>query len=94
MLAFGKLPLDRRTPLMENAIEKGVEFLLGVDPAEEVVRLSREEQEEREEMREDFEHEFELANQQKEDDNPGDFKPKEPGKVQLDKRIPTDRDDK
>lgn len=34
MLAFGKLPLDRRTPLMENAIEKGVEFLLGVDPAE------------------------------------------------------------
>ena len=34
MLAFGKLPLERRTPLMEKAIEKGVEFLLGVDPAE------------------------------------------------------------
>ena len=36
MLAFGKLPLDRRTPLIENAIEKGVEFLLGVDPAESI----------------------------------------------------------
>ncbi len=34
MLAFGKLPSERRTPLIENAIEKGVEFLLGVDPAE------------------------------------------------------------
>jgi hypothetical protein len=34
MLAFGKLPLERRTPLIENAIEQGVEFLLGVDPAE------------------------------------------------------------
>ncbi len=34
MLAFGKLPLGRRTPLIERAIEKGVGFLLGVDPAE------------------------------------------------------------
>lgn len=33
MLAFGKLPIERRTPLIENAIEKGVEFLLGVDLA-------------------------------------------------------------
>ena len=34
MLAFGKLPIERRTSLIENAIGKGVEFLLGVDPAE------------------------------------------------------------
>lgn len=34
MLAFGKLPHEKRTPLIENAIQKGVEFLLGVDPAE------------------------------------------------------------
>ena len=34
MLAFGKLPPEKHTPLMERAIEKGVEFLLGVDPAE------------------------------------------------------------
>ncbi len=33
MLAFGKLPPERRTALMEDAIERGVEFLLGVDPA-------------------------------------------------------------
>ena len=34
MLAFSKLSPNRRTPLIENAIEHGVEFLLGVDPAE------------------------------------------------------------
>ncbi|HNB51659.1 MAG TPA: hypothetical protein PK530_06935 [Anaerolineales bacterium] len=34
MLAFGKLPPDRRTPLIQRAIEKGVEFLFSVDPAE------------------------------------------------------------
>jgi hypothetical protein len=34
MLAFGKLPLEKRTPLIQNAILKGIEFLLGIDPAE------------------------------------------------------------
>lgn len=34
MLAFSKLPLDRRTPLIERAIDAGVNFLLSVDPAE------------------------------------------------------------
>lgn len=34
MLAFGKLPPEQRTPLIENAIKKGMEFLLGIDPAE------------------------------------------------------------
>ena len=34
MLAFGKLALEKRTPLIENAIQKGIEFLLDVDPAE------------------------------------------------------------
>jgi hypothetical protein len=34
MLAFGKLPLKKRTPIMDKAIQKGIEFLLGVDPAE------------------------------------------------------------
>lgn len=33
MLAFGQWPVERRTPLIERAIEQGVEFLLGVDPA-------------------------------------------------------------
>jgi hypothetical protein len=33
MLALGKLPADRRTPLIERAIERGTAFLLGVDPA-------------------------------------------------------------
>ena len=33
MLAFGKLPFEKRTPLIENAILKGIDFLLGVDPA-------------------------------------------------------------
>lgn len=34
MLAFGKLPKNQRTPLVENAIRKGADFLLGIDPAE------------------------------------------------------------
>ena len=33
MLAFGKWPIERRTPVIERAIQQGVEFLLGVDPA-------------------------------------------------------------
>jgi hypothetical protein len=33
MLAFSKLPMERRTPLIERAIEHGAEFLLSVDPA-------------------------------------------------------------
>lgn len=32
MLALSKLPCDKRTPLMEKAIERGINFLLGVDP--------------------------------------------------------------
>lgn len=32
MLAFGQWPAGRRTPLIEQAIAQGVEFLLGVDP--------------------------------------------------------------
>jgi hypothetical protein len=34
MLAFGVLPKTRRTPLIENAIQQGVDFLFSVDPAE------------------------------------------------------------
>jgi hypothetical protein len=34
MLAFGKLPKNRRTPLIENSIQRGIEFLLAIDPAE------------------------------------------------------------
>jgi hypothetical protein len=34
MLAFGVLPEVRRTPLIENAIQQGVDFLFSVDPAE------------------------------------------------------------
>ena len=34
MLAFGKLPVEQRTPYIEDAIKIGIEFLLGVDPAE------------------------------------------------------------
>ena len=34
MLAFSKLPLEQRTPMIERAIEHGVEFLFSVDPAE------------------------------------------------------------
>jgi hypothetical protein len=33
MLAFSKLPVDRRTPLIEAAIQRGVDFLFSVDPA-------------------------------------------------------------
>ncbi len=33
MIAFGKLPQKLRTPLIENAIQKGIDFLLGIDPA-------------------------------------------------------------
>lgn len=33
MLAFGKLPHERRTPLVERAIQQGVAFLFSVDPA-------------------------------------------------------------
>jgi len=34
MLAFGVLLKERRTPLIENAIQQGVDFLFSVDPAE------------------------------------------------------------
>jgi hypothetical protein len=34
MLAFGRLPAERCTPLIERAIRQGVDFLLGTDPAE------------------------------------------------------------
>jgi hypothetical protein len=34
MLAFGKLPLNKRTPLIKRAIHQGVEFLLASDPIE------------------------------------------------------------
>jgi hypothetical protein len=34
MLAFSKLPPDRRTALVEQAIQHGVDFLFSVDPAE------------------------------------------------------------
>ncbi len=33
MLAFGKLPVEKRTPHIEAAIRQGVDFLLGVDPS-------------------------------------------------------------
>lgn len=33
MLAFSVLPTERRTPLIQQAIEQGVEFLFSVDPA-------------------------------------------------------------
>ncbi|MFH1524405.1 MAG: nitrogen fixation protein NifH [Chloroflexota bacterium] len=33
MLALGKLPIDRRTPIINKAIENGVDFLFSVDPA-------------------------------------------------------------
>ena len=33
MLAFGAWPRERRTPLIEHAIARGVDFLLGSDPA-------------------------------------------------------------
>jgi hypothetical protein len=34
LLALGKLPPARRTPVIDEAIRQGVEFLLGVEPAE------------------------------------------------------------
>jgi hypothetical protein len=34
MLAFSKFPQEKRTPLIERAIEHGLEFLFSVDPAE------------------------------------------------------------
>jgi hypothetical protein len=34
MLAFSVLPKEHRTPLIENAIHQGVDFLFSVDPAE------------------------------------------------------------
>jgi len=34
MLALGRLPKARRTPVIERAIQAGVSFLFGVDPAE------------------------------------------------------------
>jgi hypothetical protein len=34
MLALGKWPQNRRTPLIERAIQHGVDFLLSVDPAQ------------------------------------------------------------
>ncbi len=33
MLAFGKWPAERRTPLIERAIQQGVDFLFSTDPA-------------------------------------------------------------
>ncbi len=33
MLAFGKLPAEKRTPLINRAIKTGVDFLFSVDPA-------------------------------------------------------------
>ena len=33
MLAFSKLPLNRRTALIQDAIQQGVNFLFGIDPA-------------------------------------------------------------
>ena len=33
MLAFGKLPEEKRTPLIQRAIEAGVDFFFGTDPA-------------------------------------------------------------
>ncbi len=34
MLALGKLPANYRTPVIENAIDKGIEFLFSTDPAD------------------------------------------------------------
>ncbi len=33
MLAFNKLPTGERTPLIDQAIRQGIDFLLGIDPA-------------------------------------------------------------
>lgn len=34
MLAFSKLPEDKRTPLIHRAIQKGVDFLFSTNPAD------------------------------------------------------------
>lgn len=34
MLAFSKLPPDKRTPLINKAIQQGIDFLFSVDPAD------------------------------------------------------------
>ena len=34
MLALGKLPVERRTAVMESAIQAGADFFFSVDPAE------------------------------------------------------------
>jgi hypothetical protein len=34
MLAFSRLPVERRTPLIERAIQQGVDFLFSSDPAQ------------------------------------------------------------
>jgi hypothetical protein len=34
MMAFGNLPIERRTDLIQGAIEQGIEFVFSVDPAE------------------------------------------------------------
>jgi hypothetical protein len=33
MLALGKIPVKRRTPLIKKAIQQGTDFFLGIDPA-------------------------------------------------------------
>ncbi len=33
MLAFSRLPAERRTPLIQRAIQQGVDFLFSTDPA-------------------------------------------------------------
>jgi hypothetical protein len=33
LLAFGKLPVERRTPLIQKAIQQGVDFFFSIDPA-------------------------------------------------------------
>ncbi len=33
MLALGKIPVKRRTPLIKNAIRQGIDFFLSIDPA-------------------------------------------------------------
>lgn len=33
MLAFSKLPVPRRTPLIQKAIDQGAAFFFGIDPA-------------------------------------------------------------
>lgn len=67
---------------------------LGIDPAEEFVRLLREEEQEREEARMEF---MEGMQDMEEEDAPpqgdfdvSDYVPENPGKIQLDKRIPVD----